>query len=195
VNFQEAVHSSSVIREEHKHSLSERLRSIPEFSWLVGLPNEFTDRLQGDFFREFPIVYLKPTGEVVNGRKPVMILNNTCDLPAGRSTMVSVASVFDLERYMQAQSGRRNPQSLADYERDIRHNRISELLFIPNLPGFSTGAIVRLDMVCSVAATFLAVAVEKGGRLASFTQNGFYLLLMKLTYHLTRIESVEVSRN
>jgi len=185
---------TSVVREDHKHSLIESLKLIPEFSWLVGLPNQFADRLQGDFFKTFPVIYLDRTGETLSVRKPVMVLNNTCDLPPGHSTMVSVAPVFDLEKYLQKETGKRNPQSLASYERDIRHNRITELLYVPNLPDFPAGAIVRLDMICSVASEFLKEAAESGRRFASFTQNGFYLLLMKLTYHMTRSESAEVSR-
>jgi hypothetical protein len=194
VNFQEAVQRTSVVREDHKHSLIESLKTIPEFSWLVGLPNQYVGRLQGDFFKEFPVIYLDRSGETLSVKKPVMVLNNSCDLPEGRSTMVSVAPVFDLEKYLRRESGKRNQQSLDSYERDIRHNRITELLYVPNLPDFPAGAIIRLDMICSVASDFLKEAVENGRRFASFTQNGFYLLLMKLTYHMTRSESMEVSR-
>jgi len=109
--------------------------------------------------------------------------------------MVSVAPLFDLEKYLQSQAGKRDVGSLASHERDIRHNRISELLFVPHLPGYTSGAIVRLDMVCSVAYSYLQEAVNNNRRIASFTQNGFYLLLMKITYHFTRSESMDAKRS
>jgi hypothetical protein len=194
VNFQEAVQNSSVVRGDHKDALLASLSKIPEFSWLVGQPNPHIDRLQGDFFNDFPALFLKPDGAVASKPRPVMVLNNTCDLPSGRSSMVSVAPLFDLEKYLQSQAGKRDAGSLANYERDIRHNRISELLFVPHLPGFTSGAIVRLDMVCSVAYSYLQEAINNNRRIASFTQSGFYLLLIKITYHFTRSESMEVSR-
>lgn len=194
MNFEQAVRDSSVIRQEHKDPLLEHLRRIPEFSWLLGLPNPHNDRLQGDFFRDFPVVFLKPDGTAVQNRRPVMILNNTCDLPAGRSTFVSMAPVFDLEKFLLHESGKREKQSLADFERTIRDNKVSNLLYVPHLADFKQGAIVRLDMICSVAFSFLDEAVADGRRLASFTQSGFYLMLMKMTYHLTRSESPDISR-
>lgn len=108
--------------------------------------------------------------------------------------MVSVAPLLDLEKYLQSKAGKLDASSLANHERDIRHNQISELLYVPHLPGFTSGAIVRLDMVCSVASSYLQEAVNHNRRIASFTQSGFYLLLMKITYHFTRSESLEVSR-
>jgi hypothetical protein len=155
VKFQEAVQNSSVVRGDHKDALLASLSKIPEFSWLVGQPNPHIDRLQGDFFNDFPALFLKPDGAVASKPRPVMVLNNTCDLPSGRSSMVSVAPLFDLEKYLQSQAGKRDAGSLANYERDIRHNN---------------------------------------RRIASCTQSGFYLLLIKITYHFTRSESMEVSR-
>ena len=195
MNFEEAVKGSSVVQEEHKETLVSNLRKIPDFSWLTGLPHQSFDRLQGDFFSSFPIVYLRPNGGVLQNRKTVMVINNTCDLPPGRNTMVTVAPVFDLEKFLILQTGKRTPDALADYERDVRHNQICELLYVPHLQDFPNGAIIRLDRMCSVASDFLESAVQNGSRIASFTQNGFYVLLMKLTYHLTRTESSEVTRN
>lgn len=194
MNFERAVRDSSVIRQEHKDPLLVHLRRIPEFSWLLGLPNPYCDRLQGDFSRDFPVVFLKPDGTAIDNRRTVMILNNTCDLPAGRSNFVSVAPVFDLEKYLLREAGQRDPEALADFERAIRANKVSNLLYVPHLSDFKSGAIVRLDMVCSVAASFLNQAVVEGKRLASFTQSGFYLMLMKTTCRFTRRESLETSR-
>ena len=194
MNFDDAVRTSPVIRDEHRDALLEHLKRIPEFSWLVGLPNRHIDRLQGDFIGEFPIVFLRPDGSALSKRRPVMVINNTCDLPDGQSSFVSVAPVLDLEKYLLTQSGKREHNSLANYERDIRKNKVTNLFYIPHLPGFHKGAIVRLDMICSVSSELLAQAVSHGNRLASFTQSGFYLLLMKLNYHFVRSESAEVSR-
>lgn len=194
MNFPKAVDNSSVIRGEHKSALLANLSKYPEFSWLVGQPNSHIDRLQGDFIRNFPALFLKPDGTAVSTQRTVMVLNNTCDLPLGRSSMVSVVPLFDLEKYLQSQAFMRDSSSLSDYKNAIKNNQISELLFIPYLPGFTSGAIVRLDMVCTVAYDHLQQAISNNQRISSFTQSGFYLLLMKITYHFIRIESAEVNR-
>lgn len=195
MNFEETVRSSSVIKEEHKETLVSSLRKIPDFSWLLGLSHPDPDPLQGDFFPAFPVVYLKPDGSISQNHRTVMVVNNTCDLPSGHSTMITVAPVFDLEKFLFSQAGKRSHEALVNFERDIRYNQISQLLYVPEVRGFPSGAIIRLDMMCSVAANFLERAVQTGSRIASFTQNGFYVLLMKLTYHLTRTENSEVTRN
>jgi hypothetical protein len=123
-----------------------------------------------------------------------MVINNTCDLPPGRNSFVSVAPVFDLGKFLEAKAKSQTSDALANFEKDLRKNQISELLFVPTLKGFPNGALVRLDMICSVPMTFLEEGVSRQTRCASFTQNGFYILLMKLTQHLTRMESDEVER-
>jgi len=193
--LEEVVRCSSVIPKERQESLISDLRKITDFSWLVGAPNRYTDKLQGDFISSFPVCYIDPELEPVVSRRTVMIINNTCDLPEGRGNFVSVAPAFDFKKYIESQAGKRTTESLKNYEADLRKNQISELVFIPQITGFSDGVIVRLDWICSVPISFLNEAVSSGSRIGSFTQNGFYVLLMKLTCHLTRQESPEVSRN
>ncbi|HWL54590.1 MAG TPA: hypothetical protein VNQ90_19270 [Chthoniobacteraceae bacterium] len=195
MSWEETVRRSSVIRESHRENLISDLRNKPDFHWLVGVPNRFCDRLQGDFFEEFPVIYLDSSSKPKSQWRTVMVVNNTCDLPSGRSPFVSVAPVFGLAKFLEYVARNRKAQGLANFEKDLRKNQISELLFIPALRGFADGALVRLDMICSVPASFLDEAVSHKTRCASFSQTGFYALLMKLTHHLTRMESAEVSRD
>ena len=195
MNFAEAVRRSSSIRDEHKESLIHYLRKIPDFSWMLTRPNSVTDRLQGDFFGEFPVVYLKPDGSTASRKQTVMLINNTCDLPHGRSSFVTVAPAFDFARYLQRQQGKKSADAMMNHIRDLRHNQISELLYVPGVQGFDEGVIVRLDMMCSVAAEILDEAVCRDRRVASFSQNGFYVLLTKLIHHLGRMESPDAQRN
>jgi hypothetical protein len=194
VKWEETVRRSSVIRENHRESLIADLRDKPDFNWLVGTPNRFTDRLQGDFLESFPVSFIDPAEKPVVKRQTVMVINNSCDLPPGRSNVVSVAPVFDLAKFLAARAKAQKADSLANFEKDLRKNQITHLLFVPVLRGFANGALVRLDMVCSVPTTFLEEAVSRGTRCASFSQSGFYVLLMKLTHHLTRMESDAVAR-
>lgn len=194
MKWEDTVRRSSVIREQHRESLISDLQDKPNFNWLVGDPHHSIDRLQGDFLETFPVSYIDPEEKPVTKRQTVMLINNTCDLPPGRSQFVSVAPVFDLGKYLEGRAKVRKTESLTNFEKDLRKNQITDLLFIPRLRGFVNGALVRLDMICSVPTIFLEQGISRSTRAASFSQTGFYVLLMKLTHHLTRTESDEVVR-
>ena len=54
--------------------------------------------------------------------------------------------------------------------------------------------MVFLDRVGAAAGKLYEDALKERRRLASFSQNGFYFLLMKLTNPIARMESAEVTR-
>jgi hypothetical protein len=53
---------ATIISEEHLPALERNLRRIPDFSWLIDLPHDDIERLQGDFLLDFPTVFLDETG-------------------------------------------------------------------------------------------------------------------------------------
>jgi|SRR5258708_3806939 hypothetical protein len=183
-----------VIPEEHQPALRKNLKKIPDFSWLLGEPHHTEDRLQGDLLKAFPTVLLDDNGEPRSAKFTVMILNNSCDLPEGRLDFVTAAPVVDFQAYLEFEKPKRSQQSLESYARSIRNNDKTELFYLPELAGFEQGALVLLHLVCSVSAKVYHEALRRGQRVASFTQIGFYFLLIKLTTHLARPESTEVTR-
>ena len=186
---------AKIIPEEHQPALRKCLKKIPDFSWLLSEPHSDQDRLQGDLLREFPTVFLDDTATPRSARFTVMILNNTCDLPEGRLDFVTAAPVVDFQKYLEYEEPKRSPQSLQDYARSIRNNDKTELMYLPKITGFDHGALVLLHLVCSVSAKVYHEALRAGKRVASFSQVGFYFLLIKLTTHLARAESTDVSRS
>ena len=124
-----------------------------------------------------------------------MILNNSCDLPEGRVDFVTVAPVVDFNKYLEFERTKRGATaSLQGYAEAIRKNDKTELFYLPAFNDFPYGAIVLLHLVCSVSSQVYQDALNHGSRMASFTQPGFYFLLIKLTTHLARAESREVER-
>ena len=123
-----------------------------------------------------------------------MILNNTCDLPKGRIDFVTAAPVVDFQAYLEFEKSRRTSESLEGYASSIRKNDVTELFYLPKLIGFDEGALVLLHLLCSVSTTIYQQALQTGQRVASFTQTGFYFLLIKLTTHIARPESTDVVR-
>src|SRR4029077_13281293 len=77
---------------------------------------------------------------------------------------------------------------------DLPEGRL-DLIYLPKITGFDHGALVLLHLVCSISAKLYHEALRAGQRVASFSQVGFYFLLIKLTTHLARAESTDVSRS
>ena len=125
-----------------------------------------------------------------------------------RLDFVTAAPVVDFNGYLQFErerrfrdktnvgdsEKRRIEDSLQEFGRVLRNNNKTEILYLPPFPGFAHGALVLLHMVCSVSARLYRDALNQSRRAASFTQSGFYFLLIKLTTHLARAETAEVVR-
>ena len=197
-----------IIPKEHIPALSRDLKKIPDFSWLLGQPHQEIERLQGDLLRDFPTVYLDEKVEARSRNFTVMILNNTCDLPDGRLDFVTAAPVVDFNKYLEFERAQRLKahtqlgetekarveDSVRELARVIRQNKKTEILFVPKFGEFQGGALVLLHLVCSVSTKIYHEALRAKQRLASFTQTGFYFLLIKLTTHIARAESTQVMR-
>jgi len=197
-----------IIPEEHLPALERNLRRIPDFSWLIAGPHADVERLQGDLLVDFPTVFLDESGASRSRPFTVMILNNTCDLPDDRLDFVTAAPVVDFNNYLEFEREQRfrgkdnlaDPEkqriedSLQEFGRVLRNNDKTELLYLPPFSEFTHGALVLLHLVCSVSARLYRDALQQSRRVASFTQTGFYFLLIKLTTHLARAETIEVVR-
>ena len=195
-----------IIPKEHIPALTRDLKKVPDFSWLLAQPHPDIKRLQGDLLKDFPTVTLD------NDAKPrcrdftVLILNNTCDLPDDRLDFVTAAPVVDFNKYVEFERARRLKSVTEDRDkrsaedgiqelaRTLRANNKTEILFLPRFGEFEHGALVLLHLVCSVSVHVYREALRGGRRLASFTQTGFYFLLMKLTTHIARAETTQVVR-
>lgn len=185
---------AKIIPEEHQPALHRNLTRIPDFSWLLTEPHASLDRLQGDLIKEFPTVFLDDFATPQTRDFTVMLMNNTCDLPDKRLDFVTAAPIIDFQKYLEFESKRRSEESLRAYADSIRRNDKTELFYLPKFDEFQDGALVLLHMVCSVSAQVYRQALTRRKRIASFTQTGFYFLLIKLTTHIARAESSEVIR-
>jgi len=195
-----------IIPKEHVPALTRDLKKVPDFSWLLAQPHREIKRLQGDLLKDFPTVILDNDAKPRCQNFTVLILNNTCDLPDDRLDFVTAAPVVDFNKYVEFERNRRFKNLITDSDksraedsiqelaRTLRNNNKTEILFLPSFGEFEHGALVLLHLVCSVSANVYREAVGTGRRLASFTQTGFYFLLMKLTTHVARAETTQVVR-
>lgn len=187
---------ATVVREEHLPALQESLSKIPDFSWLLTQPHAEIERLQGDLVADLPAVFIDDSGTARTRSFTTMVLNNTCDLPDDRTDFITTAPVVDFQKYVEFEKTKkkRDQNSLKSYVEAIRRNEKTELFYLPPFAEFPNGALALLHLACPVSASLYRQALNNKHRKASFTQIGFYFLLIKLTNHIARPESFEVVR-
>jgi hypothetical protein len=65
---------------------------------------------------------------------------------------------------------------------------------LPRFAAFKDGALVALNAPCAVSSKIYQGLIAAEKRIASFSQIGFYFFLIKLTSHIARAESIDVTR-
>lgn len=194
-DLEEAARRTTLVPCEKVASFLAALKKVPEFGWLLTRPPSNESRLQGDIHADFPVALIAPDGRAVSKNFPVLVLNNTCDLQPNRSAFVNVAPVLDFEEFARIEIAKRGEENARSYLRDVRSNRVHELLWLPPFDKFRQGAVVFLDKLSTASIQIYESSLKNNARLASFSQNGFYYFLIKITSHLARAESTEVERS
>lgn len=194
MDLEQAAKESGVIPSERVVALLAALKRVPDFSWVLGKPHESEDRLQGDLLADFPVALVDDAGQPRCKTFAVLVLNNTCDLQPKRAQFVTVAPAFDFEMYAESVIKQRGDHNAQSHLHEVCANNIYEILWLPAFGNFKKGAVVFLERVGAVSAKLYEEALKGERRLASFSQSGFYFLLIKLTNHIARMESAEVVR-
>jgi len=144
--------------------------------------------LQGDGWRGFVVIEFY-TGD----RKDVagVILSNSCDLqPHNRREPrrnILFAPLIELERYRERllEAGKTLDQ-VEDIFRTIREQKITEIFYLPELPGSLPESMALLNDIHTHPAEDFLARTRK--RLFTLGQTAFYLFLMKLSIHFSRFQ-------
>jgi hypothetical protein len=195
IDLEEAALRTSLVPPEKVASFLSALKKVPEFGWLLMPAHAEVQRLQGDLHADFPVALIAPDGRAVSKKFAVLILNNTCDLQPKRSSFVNVAPVMDFQDFTKSVIEKRGEDGARSYLHEIRSNKVLEVLWLPPFHTFKQGGIVFLDRISTAAFQIYEQSLANNARLASFSQNGFYYFLIKITSHLARAESAEVQRS
>jgi hypothetical protein len=101
---------------------------------------------------------------------------------------------MDFASFSEFEIRRRGRERAENYLQDVKANKVFEILWLPAVGAFKAGTLVFLDRVGAVASGLYESALNENRRVASFSQSGFYFLLIKVTRYLARPESEEVVR-
>lgn len=170
-------------------------------AWLVKstrhhalLPHPDEERLQGDLLHAFPFVLVIDAETARIKPQLGLILNNACDLQPKRSEFCNVALAADYSAYSASVEANKASESAKSFLADVSNNRVDDLFFLRDCPGYPNGVIVFLNRISTLPSSIYENALAEGQRFASLSQQGFYHLLIKLTRFLARAESNDVNR-
>jgi hypothetical protein len=147
--------------------------------------------LQGDLIREIRYPDWNREGNVFERTyTDALILSNTCDLDLNNvrkeHKQVVLAPIIEMDQYMEEIT---DEQELERMKKSVKSQTISNILYLPpNLVGGK-------DYICHLDKAFWFPTEELNSYLPEIAQNriasldyfGYYLFLVKLSYHFCRL--------
>lgn len=182
------------------------------FDELQSFPNNIDGRMytdildnenilfQGDGFKGFPIINL-PNAKVYENAS-VIILSNTCDIDSTNTrnfpSLICYAPIFSFDKYISQVRRDKLSKNSGDFsktETDIKNHieaikaqKITQIFYLPKGKGLPEDSIVFFDRINNCSNHFISRDNLKSKRLFVLSNYGFYLFLVKLSIHFTRIQ-------
>ncbi len=192
MTLEDAIQRASIILPEHKKEFFKHLQNLPDeiYKWLYFERLADANSLsQGDILMNIPICFIDEEGDTIAGEDYVAMISNICDMQPRRKEFIIVSPIIFFDEYkkelIKAKKGIDNTLN------DIRKNRIFSYFYLPSENRIPESFIDFSRMV-SVSSIYLNnIKLKKAEQcLLSLSQYGFYLFLIKLTFHLARMEKV-----
>jgi hypothetical protein len=147
------------------------------------------DVFQGDGLRAMPVINL-PDTTVVEG--PVLVLSNTCDtslentrVKAPSISYCPIVKLSNLEKEYKAAGMTEN--AVKNVVESIRKQKTTRFFFLPRFGGLPEDCVALLDHAVSCSMSWLSDSTIADRRLFSLSNLGFYVFLVKLGIHFTRV--------
>jgi hypothetical protein len=171
------------LTERDKSRLLEQLRDFPGPASFFGATND-DEPVQGDAWRGF-ITLQFPSGE--QDRVMGLVISNSCDITRENNPApdqkILFAPLVDLAAYeaLLYEQGK-NEDYVESHLGMIRNQEIHRIFYVPNNGELGGESIVLLDDIHAQPISSLNVT-----RAFSLSNYGWYVLLMKLSVHFTRM--------
>lgn len=209
----------SYLREEGKHRLRKALEQFSPNRGEVGLENLsqskesidysnfFSDIspnyfMQGDMLNSVRIVdWDEEIDDYYSGFSSVMLISNTCDVTQENERSLNykqslLAPVISVEEYFaDLEDTGYSVDKIKSYHTSLKKQEISNLIYIPRNDINGKEYIVFLDKIIWHPSKTLQKQVKnlEDSRFISLSNFGFYLVILKISYHLCRLPE-EVDR-
>lgn len=99
------------------------------------------------------------------------------------------APILNLDKYINAlKSNGISDDRIQNHVKEIKNQSISQILYLPTSILYGYDSIVMFDRAISIPLSKENINNLVRSRLFTLSNYGFYLLLLKLSYHFTRIQ-------
>lgn len=152
---------------------------------------DFSNLFQGDGIVDLPLYNFKENKKTnVKG----LVVSNSCDMDANNKRMfnpyVTFAPIFSLNKWEQLlRKSESNVDKINSHIEAIRQQRVTSFFYLPiGTENFPEESFVRFDMVCSIPGDLYSVDELINHRLFCLSNYAFYLLVLKLSIHTSRVQ-------
>lgn len=194
--------------EEVKKYLPQYLCSTSQdnlFEELKAFPKNIDERLysriltndniiyQGDGIDKMLVVNL-PAPDIRPLRS--MVISNTCDILLENKrlfpTRIIYAPIFNLEKYRdkimeEYNNDESQHEKIANHINDIKKQFVTSIFYLPKGAGLENDSIVFLDRINNCPSNIMTPEDIRKNKIFSLSDFGFYLFIVKLSIHFTRI--------
>jgi hypothetical protein len=188
VSFEDsAPYLPKYLTEPARVALQAELQKFPgKMRYYLG--RDLNEPLQGDIYRSKHFVLTNPKGEAVVRPTTIMVVSNSCDISTGNNrdfpVSVLVAPLMSVNRYAGLlRDAGNNEQTIESKLGSIRRQHVSTMFYLPQGASIAEESVVLLDAIQAVRRELLGLPAD---RLGILSQAAFYLLLLKLSFHLCR---------
>lgn len=172
------------LSEETQNQLFEDIKNFPNpFDIFTHSP--FKEILQGDGL----II------NVENKELKVMVISNSCDIDINNKryfdSYMLYTPLFSLEEYKNSLlNGGIKEDNVKNHINDIKKQLITQIFYLPNsaYSGLGEEAFIFFDRITNISNNKIPRDNIKKNRLFSLNQSGFYIFLLKLSIHFTRMK-------
>ncbi len=185
-----SVYLPKYLSAESQDELYSELKNFPSND-----PNIFFSTLnssaifQGDAMNDFPLISL-PDQRVENSA--VLILSNTCDTDPSNfrffPSFLVYCPLIKLSKYTALlEKNNVSKDKIDNHIKDIKNQKITQIMFFPKSRYLEEDYISFFERINHISSQFVSRDSIESRRIFSLSNFGFYLLLIKLSMHFTRI--------
>ncbi|WP_454976729.1 hypothetical protein [Capnocytophaga bilenii] len=176
------------------------------FSALKDFPNNIDERFysnyslddnilyQGDCLKDIPAFNLPDTRTKLSQS---MAISNTCDMDLSNkrlwNTRILFSQIILLEKLEKGLCQRFPKDRVTNYINSLKKQQITNAFYLPKSKNLDE-AVAFFDYTNSFDINYIDRESLKERRLVSLSNYGFYILLLKLSIHFTRVQE-KVERN
>lgn len=199
INFSDFLpaHLKGESKEQLKNSLKQF--HVSETVEKINYSNFYTESFfefffQGDLIPEVRFPHFNPQNfSFEKAYTNAVIISNTCDISSENNRTLNnkeclLAPIIELDGYTeQLKQLGRTPEQIQSHKQEIYMQKISNLFFFPQKNNWEKGYIAYLDKMFWFPTNELNSFNIKEDRISCLNQFGFYLFVLKISYHLCRL--------